>query len=479
MKSKVTFLIVLFLIILNTQGQNPINLKKNYQFSYFNNDLKQSEILFNRISDKPLTFKNNQANPDFLQTPTSDIKKRLDSLIMIDVQQEKLEFIYDSAGKNTQQNYYSRYDDNSQWIILGKSEHTFDDNGYLLKASSYVWNPNNNKWENESEENYTYDTYGNVASYIIFQYWNSENNGWDVGIKSEYNYDSNYNLFLLSYYSWDPSNSVWILTAKQELSYDSNSNLILVSIYSWNIDSSLWSYDYKVEYTYDTNGNLSQVTACGWEESANQWLNVWKKEYGYDDYNNMIVLINHDYDEITEQWQYSNKSEYSYDSNNNITLETSFSWDLNENSWERVWEEEYFYDLSFSFSDVIFPVGESNLPNMNNLLVKIKYYEWYNEQQHPIGTAGFYYSDLTTGIDEINNSIFNVYPNPTSSFIIIQPLLSDDIGVFELYDIKGNKVISLVFSDKTEVSVSDLQSGIYFYNIVSKENRISGKLIKQ
>jgi hypothetical protein len=57
--------------------------------------------------------------------------------------------------------------------------------------------------------------------------------------------------------------------------------------------------------------------------------------------------------------------------------------------------------------------------------------------------------------------------------------LSDDIGVFELYDIKGNKVISLVFSDKTEVSVSDLQSGIYFYNIVSKENRISGKLIKQ
>jgi hypothetical protein len=217
MKSKVTFLIVLFLIILNTQGQNPINLKKNYQFSYFNNDLKQSEILFNRISDKPLTFKNNQANPDFLQTPTSDIKKRLDSLIMIDVQQEKLEFIYDSAGKNTQQNYYSRYDDNSQWIILGKSEHTFDDNGYLLKASSYVWNPNNNKWENESEENYTYDTYGNVASYIIFQYWNSENNGWDVGIKSEYNYDSNYNLFLLSYYSWDPSNSVWILTAKQEL----------------------------------------------------------------------------------------------------------------------------------------------------------------------------------------------------------------------------------------------------------------------
>ena len=60
----------------------------------------------------------------------------------------------------------------------------------------------------------------------------------------------------------------------------------------------------------------------------------------------------------------------------------------------------------------------------------------------------FYYSDLTTGIDEINNSIFNVYPNPTSSFIIIQPLLSDDIGVFELYDIKGNKVISLVFQIK-------------------------------
>ena len=108
---------------------------------------------------------------------------------------------------------------------------------------------------------------------------------------------------------------------------------------------------------------------------------------------------------------------------------------------------------------------------------QFKIYEVDGGLEFEFYSVTLYYSEQNIGIDEVNSTTVNVYPNPASSYITIQPLLSDNTGVFELYDIKGNKIISLTFSDKTQVSTDDLQSGFYFYNIISKENRTSGKLI--
>lgn len=481
MKTKITFLTVLFFIISNTQGQNSIDLiKKNNQLLFFYNDCEKPEFFINQKNNNSLTFKDNLLNSNIHPKLTSTLKQRLDSIIDYE-NSYKSEFIYDTDGKNTQQNSYRRDEINNQWINSSKYEHTFNDNGYLSIVSLYLWASENNQWIYYGKNEYTYDAYGNLICRINFEEWDFESNHWGYGYKVEFNYDTNANLTFVIHYTWSTVNNMWVLYYKYENNYDDEGNITLRVNYDWNIDSSQWDVSSKNEYSYDINGNLTQDINYNWNSSATQWVEYKKYEYNYDDYDNMIFSIRYKIDEITGQWLSLFKNEYAYDSNNNNTQEVCFSWNASENLWVNYWKNESVYNTSFAFSDLILPVmNDEEWQNMNNMLTEVKYYDWNNEQWIFIDSETFYYSEHSmTGIEEVSNSIFTVYPNPTSSYIIIQPFSYVNSSIFELYDIKGTKVIFLMFSNKTQVPTNGLQSGIYFYRIISKEKRISGKLIKE
>lgn len=464
MRAKITILTVLFFAVINAQGQNFIdfiNQKKNH----------------------PLTFKNNHVNLKFEQQSTNPLKQKLDSTVnnhpMFDISYKSIYF-YDSVGKNTQVNIKEKNYD--QWIISHKFENIFDDNDYLSKIFGYRLDYDNN-WLKYSERVFTYDFWGNFTSKIEFEEWNPESNNWEYGNKSEFSYDSISKLISEIYYNWEPANDTWIFYYKTEYTYDSISRLILEVYYEWDDYSSQWLNSSKYEYSYDINGNLLQYINYEWDASSSQWIISYKEEYSYNENNNMIVAIDWIYDITTEEWQYLSKTELSYDSNNNITKIIVYEWDLNENTWVIYVYAGLIYNTSYALSDLILPIMfyegpyEMELPETNNMLTQFNIYEMDDEQQYEYYSLTLHYSEVTTNIDKVNNSIVNIYPNPASSYITIQPLLSDNTGIFELYDIKGNKIISLTFSDKTQVSTNDLQSGIYFYNIISKEKRVSGKLV--
>lgn len=464
MSTKISFLTLLFFAVLNTQGQNFIDLinqKKNLQ----------------------LIFKNNLVNSNFQQKLTNVSKQKLDSTVneypMFDMFY-KSEYIYDSIGRNRQVNIKEKNFD--QWTISHKFENIFDDNDYLSKIFGSSLDYDNN-WVKYSERAFTYDTCGNLTSEIEFEEWNLVSNNWEYGYKYEYSYDSISRLVLETNYDWESTGMDWILNGKIEYTYDSISRLILETYYYWDSNSSQWQNSSKYEYCYDFNGNLLQYIDYEWIESLNKWVEYYKEDYSYDEYNNMIVSIGWDYDEATEQWQYSSKIECAYDINNNITQITGYEWDLNENTWVNDMKAELIYNTLYDFSDLILPIKlyegpyEMELPETNNMLTQFKIYEVDGGLEFEFYSVTLYYSEQNIGIEEVNSTTVNVYPNPASSYITIQPLLSDNTGVFELYDIKGNKIISLTFSEKTQVSTDDLQSGFYFYNIISKENRTSGKLI--
>ncbi|HPW65474.1 MAG TPA: T9SS type A sorting domain-containing protein [Salinivirgaceae bacterium] len=515
MNFKFILFAALFFILSNLQGQN--NLIRNNKFLFPDEDYKKAELLINQMGNKPQVFKSSYLNPNFQQNSTSAVKQKLDSVVstygtISDTCQGKSEYIYNSYGKVIQGNYYRRYI-NSQWKNSWRDELSYDVNNRLSKESSYSWDSDNNRWKNEEEKNYTYDAYGNLKSEIYFSSWDTVNNKWRYCGKCEYSYDNNSNLILETGYRWDTLNNDWTLRSKTEYSYDSNSNLILEGYYSWDIDSSQWKCNWKNEYSYDINGNLIQYIYYSLNESTNQMYIYYKIEYSYDDYNNMIMQIywecihgteelrclykyeysydnnnnmimeiRWEYSSFTNEWHQDIKYEYSYDSNNNTTEKTYFHWNFNENTWIPEEKFEFLYNSSYTFSDIILPAVDYFYDsfeeiNLNNMLIEYKEYTMYDGEFSEKYSEKYYYSEITVGIDDVKKSTFNVFPNPASSYIIIQPQLSDNSGVFEFYDIKGNKVISLVFSDRTQVSVSDLQSGIYFYNIISKEGRESGKLV--
>ncbi len=82
-------------------------------------------------------------------------------------------------------------------------------------------------------------------------------------------------------------------------------------------------------------------------------------------------------------------------------------------------------------------------------------------------------SDCSVGIDEAKLGKVSIYPNPTNgkSFISIENPNGFDLQM-SIVDITGKTVRSntLINSTRFELNTSDLNSGLYFLNIVNKQN---------
>jgi len=85
-----------------------------------------------------------------------------------------------------------------------------------------------------------------------------------------------------------------------------------------------------------------------------------------------------------------------------------------------------------------------------------------------------------TGVSEENIDPMDVYPNPTEDFIIVDEI-AENIGTvrFALFDISGKKVLERSLTGQKRIDLSELNSGIYLYQIFSDQELIqNGKLAR-
>ena len=80
----------------------------------------------------------------------------------------------------------------------------------------------------------------------------------------------------------------------------------------------------------------------------------------------------------------------------------------------------------------------------------------------------------TTKIAEINQGDFNFYPNPASAEINLVNV--DNESIYNIYSASGQIVKTDRCANKT-ISTRDLAPGIYFIQIISKENSKCKSLI--
>lgn len=75
------------------------------------------------------------------------------------------------------------------------------------------------------------------------------------------------------------------------------------------------------------------------------------------------------------------------------------------------------------------------------------------------------------------NSVFNLYPNPVNNHFTID--LNDDKATFSLTDISGKVILSdKVVNGKNTFDASQLQSGIYFLQVVNANGSKTSKVVK-
>jgi hypothetical protein len=95
---------------------------------------------------------------------------------------------------------------------------------------------------------------------------------------------------------------------------------------------------------------------------------------------------------------------------------------------------------------------------------------WNNE----VGTYTLNIEQGELSIDALDQTVFSLFPNPASSRVFFEGNLS---GHLTLIDSRGEIVKSLDVSDKQEINVSDLSTGIYMFKLQTESSVSLQKLM--
>jgi hypothetical protein len=82
-----------------------------------------------------------------------------------------------------------------------------------------------------------------------------------------------------------------------------------------------------------------------------------------------------------------------------------------------------------------------------------------------------------TGIYEnVNNAVFNVYPNPNNGNFTVQSSVFP--ATLVMYDVTGKQVIRKDITElETHVNVSQLNNGIYYISLIAESGSMNYKMV--
>jgi hypothetical protein len=253
------------------------------------------------------------------------------------------------------------------------------------------------------------------------------------------------------------------------LIYDENGNLTVEIEYYWSSESQSFIPSFKDEYTYDGNGNQTLNVDYNWNIESQSFVTISKTEYTYDENGNRTLYINNDWSSESQSLIPDHKDEYTFDSNNFMSSLIRYKWSTGFG----VFNPTLKMDIStISETDTtlvregIISEYDSNFNTWNELEGEdLKSYIYYTKT-----------SSLSTNSVEPNS--FSIYPNPTSNKLLINSSESLSNPIFELYDVKGSKILSSPFKLTEPIDVSDLQPSMYIYNVKDgSEVKQSGKVL--
>lgn len=343
------------------------------------------------------------------------------------------EYSYDTKGNRIQSIVSVWSKSTNQLVNSAKIEYTYDSNNNQTQRIDYNWNSTKNDWSAVWKYEYTFDANGNVKLYVLYE-WSKISNQWIISYKEECTYDSNNKQTLNVSSNWNISRNELILYRKIESIFDVNGNMTQTIKYDWFSDPKLWGIREKVEHTYDTNKYLNEVINYSYftyysDAIVSEVEKKTKSDYMYESDGDVAEILYYSWDDASNKWRFKNKDEFTYGTNNNWVQNDQFYWDIENESW------------AFLF----------------------RFINFYSEHSR-------------TSIDGFDNEIIALYPNPVSDNLQIR--LAIKSAKFELYDIKGNKLLSKEINNSETLDLKNYKKGIYIYHILSDGEKHIGRLLK-
>lgn len=352
-----------------------------------------------------------------------------------------------------------------------------------LDSSEFrAWNDTTKLWMNYSKRVNTYDANGNNSQSNGYV-WIEATHRWIPDWKSEISFNEKQNASQYLTYDWDKATSQWVPDWKDVFSYNSNGTMPQILNYDLDQKTNQWVLSWQYIYSYNANGHLTQILDYYQDETTLQWVLAWKYIYSFDANGNQTQQLEYFLDEKTSEWVADSKIEYIYDENGNMSEYLVYNRNQTTDQLELDWKRDYTYDINYSFNDLISPFLYLWQVNFYHHKMTGQSTSMWNKStktwDHPIYNSTFYYSELnTTSVNSLELKWAEIYPNPASEHINIHFTGIDNQVKFELFDLQGRKVISENVLNEGKLDVQRLIKGVYFYNIITNENRQSGKFIK-
>ena len=446
------------------------------------------------------------------------------------VPSNKHEYNYDENGNQTLIIFYRWNTDSQFFVPNSKSQYTFDENGNQTLSISYSWDTNTQSFVPSWKYEYTYNENGNQTLRIKYS-WDTNTQSFVPSWKHEYNYDENGNRTLsisyvwdlttqsyipnrkheyydngnriISSFIWDSVLEIFIQSNKESPEYDEQNRITFTKSYQIDICNHIKTQTDQRQYTYDDE--LDGRTERYFIQDSNGDF-IFNYEYGnfYDKENGFIIKrlvnVNLDLDDFSEDD--ISYREYSYDIEGNLIEVLLSKWDTQTESLVlsekelRVYDydfrpryitqwktEKFFNGIGFKPSFVTdYSIHSETDTELVIVGITKQYDTNFNTWNELIGEEFreyyYYTKDSSLSTNSVEPNSFSIYPNPTSNTLQINSSEYLKTPIFELYDVKGSKILSSPFKLTEPIDVSDLQPSMYIYNVKDgSELKQSGKVL--
>ena len=354
------------------------------------------------------------------------------------------------------------------WFNHYKYTRNYNSNNLLIDISIYEGNGSN--WIEVRKYVLTYDSNDLLIERIEYYV---DSNQLSIFRFIEYTYAGNGLSDTTTFYHYDSLQL--ILSGKQIKTYNNNANTLSSIFFIWN--NNQWVPDVRYSNTYN-NGNL-ETSAIFQVWNSTFWNNNHKLETSYDQFGNKNLIISYDGDSTS--WINQQKREYVYDMYNNYQQEYWYLWGTNQ--WYKIYGWKCNVDTTISISHVNFP-NSTWTPytswfynKFENKLVKGFSLSQGNTWQGA-DSVTYYYSNIVTGITEVNQSSLLLYPNPTTNTFNISGF-EEEFSTITIFDISGKQLKTFnVSSTNNQIDIGDLKPGIYLVQLNSKKRTITKRIVK-
>jgi len=479
---KFTFILTLFLLVLFAGAQNKNDLQNKLQRAHEKNSkiTQRTAFLLKQIERKSLNQESFLKSAAATQKLDSTVNRILNTETQAWQNDYKDEFNYDSELKNT---FWLEKEWNlstKTWDVSFKTELGYDNqdrvNSMLMYSRDSLTQPitpiskflifYHSDGTQDSTLSYSTETAG--ASWLLYTKDINHYNASKQLIKTEmWMLDEDLGVLTLSV------NVVYTYTASGKIKSSSTSYVI-------EGDEMLWS---KIEYNYDGSGKLTSIENSMLNFMTSALEKTSRSTYQYNASGDVSNEIYSTWNGTS--WVDVNKTEYQYNAAGDVSVEIYSTW--NGTLWVEEDKDEYTYSTT-NFSDVVFPsfinlfgLDETTDFSYNKVITGVNSFEMLDGSWKNTGKTFFYYSDGTsTNITEFANTLFTVYPNPTSEQVNFSWKGNYESLSLEMYQITGAKVMEQIIYSGKPVSISILENGVYFFKLLNGKQMVhTGKMIKR